>query len=101
MFMKVASIVAGIHFNGQCAGDLINRIRIYGDLSVNFPFPNKSTNEDTTLVDGIFTDLLHFRRMVAEIIITTVPNFDLKIPFYVKLFFSEMFLQHTEEYASL
>ncbi|KAK9988338.1 hypothetical protein SO802_028577 [Lithocarpus litseifolius] len=101
MFKKVASIVVRIHLNGQCAGDLINHIRIYGDLSVNFPFPNKSTNEDTTLVDGIFTELLHFRRIVAEVIISTVPNFDVEILFYVKLFFSEIFLQHPEEYAYL
>ena len=101
MFMKVASIVAGIHLNGQCAGNLINRIRIYGDLSVNCPFPNKSIDGDTTLVDGIFTDLLHFRRMVAEVIISTIPNFDAEIPFYVKLFFSEIFLQHSEVYAYL
>ena len=86
MFMKVASIVARIHLNGQCAGDLINRIRIYGDLSVSFPFPNKSIDGDITLVDRIFTDLLHFRRMVAEVIISTIPNFDVEIPFYVKPF---------------
>ena len=101
MFMKVASIVARIHLNGQCARDLINRIRIYGDLSVSFPFPNKSIDGDTTLVDGSFTDLLHFRRMVAEVIISTIPNFDVEIPFYVKPFFSEIFLQHSEVYAYL
>ena len=101
MSMKVARIVAGIHLNGQCTGDLINRIRIYGDLFVNFLFPNKSTDGDTTLVDGIFTELLHFRRMVAKVIISTIPNFDVEIPFYVKLFFSEIFLQHPEEYAYL
>nr|POE46121.1 hypothetical protein CFP56_63841 [Quercus suber] len=100
MFMKVASIVAEIHLNGQCAGNLINRLRIYEDLFVSFPFPNKSTDGDTTFVDGIFTEL-HFRQMVAEVIISTIPNFDVEIPFYVKLFFSEIFLRHPEKYAYL
>ena len=75
VFLSIGKIVARIHKRRQFAGNLIDRIRIYEDQSVNFPFPNTNPNAETTLDQGILTDLIHFRWMVARVIAVAEPGF--------------------------
>ena len=92
VFLSIGKIVAGIHKGRQFAGNLIDRIRIYGDQSVNFPFPNMNPNDETDLYGGILTDLNHFRWMVAKVIVTSVPNYHEMLSDTFKLFFSEIYI---------
>lgn len=99
VFLSMGKIVAGIHENGQFAGDLIHRIRIYEDGSVNFPFPNMSPNAETTLNQGILTDLIHFRWMVARVIVNSLPHYHQMLSDTFKLFFSEIYIRHSDKYS--
>lgn len=99
VFLSMGKIVAGIHENGQFAGDLIHRIRIYEDGSVNFPFPNMSPNAETILIDGISTDLIHFRWMVASVIVKSLPDYHQMLSDTFKLFFSEIYIRHSDKYS--
>ena len=99
VFLSIGKIVAGIHKGRQFAGNLIDRIRIYGDQSVNFPFPNMNPNDETDLYGGILTDLNHFRWMVAKVIITSVPNYHEMLSDTFKLFFSEIYIHHSDKYS--
>lgn len=111
VFLSMGKIVAGIHKIGQFAGNLVDRIRIYGDQSVNFPFPNMYPNAETNLTQGKKTDLIHFRWMVARVIITSLPlpPNDSSLSYYYnnmlsdtfKLFFSEIYIRHPDEYSIL
>ena len=111
VFLSMGKIVAGIHKRGQFAGNLIDRIRIYGDQSVNFPFPNMNPNAGTNLTQGKLTDLIHFRWMVARVIVTSLPlpPNDSSVSYYYnnmlsdtfKLFFSEIYTRHPDEYSIL
>lgn len=99
VFLSMGKIVAGIHENGQFAGDLIHRIRIYEDGSVNFPFPNMSPNAETTLNQGILTDLIHFRWMVARVIVNSLRDYHQMLSDTFKLFFSEIYIRHSDKYS--
>ena len=100
VFLSMGKIVAGIHKRGQFAGNLIYRIRIYEDGSVNFPFPNMNPNAETTLNQGILTDLIHFRWMVARVIVTSLPNYRPQLlSDTFKLFFSEIYIHHSDKYS--
>ncbi|XP_065616872.1 uncharacterized protein LOC112032860 [Quercus suber] len=99
VFLSIGKIVAGIHKRRQFAGNLIDRIRIYEDQSVNFPFPNMSPNAETTLNQGILTDLIHFRWMVARVIVTSLPNYHQMLSETFKLFFSEIYIHHSDKYS--
>ncbi|XP_030942542.1 uncharacterized protein LOC115967564 [Quercus lobata] len=100
VFLSMGKIVAGIHKRGQFAGNLIDRIRIFGDQSVKFPFPNMNPNAETTLDRGILTDLIHFRWMVARVIVTSLPNYDHQmLSDTFKLFFSEIYIHHSDKYS--
>ena len=97
VFLSMGKIVAGIHSNDQFAGDMIRRIRIYEDRSVNFPFPNMNPNDETELYEGILTDLIHFRWMVARVIVTSLPNYHQMLSDTFKLFFSEIYISYSDK----
>ena len=95
VLLGIGKIVAGIHMKDQFAGDLIHRIRIYGDQSVNFPFTNMDPDGQTTLRQGILTDIEHFRWLVARIIVNSLPP-NCWLPDTFKLFFSEIYINFPE-----
>ena len=80
--------------------NLIYRIRIYEDQSINFPFPNLNRNAVTTLNQGILIDLIHFRWMVARVIVTSLPNYHPQMHSDTfKLFFSVIYIHHSDKYS--
>ena len=57
-------------------------------------------NAETTLNEGILTDLIHFRWMVARVIVTSLPNYcPQMLSGTFKLFFSEIYIHHTDKYS--
>ena len=56
-------------------------------------------NAETTLNQGILRDLIHFRWMVARVIVTSVPNYHEMLSDTFKLFFSEIYIHHSDKYS--
>ena len=57
-------------------------------------------NAETTLNQGILRDLIHFRWMVARVIVTSLPNYHHQmLSDTFKLFFSEIYIHHSDEYS--
>ena len=57
-------------------------------------------NAETTLNQGILTDLIHFRWMVARVIVTSLSNYHPQmLSDTFKLFFSEIYIHHSDKYS--
>ena len=57
-------------------------------------------NAETTWNQGFLTDLIHFRWMVARVIVTSLPNYRPQmLSGTFKLFFSEIYIHHSDKYS--
>ena len=57
-------------------------------------------NDETDLCQGIRRDLIHFRWMVARVIVTSLPNYrHQRLSETFKLFFSTIYILHADKYS--
>ena len=101
VFLSMGKILVHFFRIRKFAGDLMGRIQIRYDLTVSFTSPLMEENDsENSLENGLKTDILHFRYMIAQVILKSLgQDFEQKLSASFKLFFSELFLRYQDLYV--
>ena len=100
VFLSMGKILIHYFQAGKFTGDLMGRIQIRYDSTVSFTSPVIQGNDDATSSYGLETDILHFRHMIAQVILKSLgKDFEPKLSASFKLFFSELFLRYHDLYV--
>ena len=101
VFLSMGKILVHYFRIRKFTGDLMGRIQIRNDLTVSFTSPLMEENDsENSLENGLKTDILHFRHMIAQVILKSLgQDFEQKLSASFKLFFSELFLRYEDLYV--
>ncbi|KAK9988031.1 hypothetical protein SO802_028270 [Lithocarpus litseifolius] len=100
IFLSIGKILVHYFQIGKFTGDLIGRIEIRNNLTVSFTSPVIEENDYISSKYGLKIDILHFRHMIAQVILKSLgQDFEQKLSVSFKLFFSELFLYHKDLYV--
>nr|XP_023881784.1 uncharacterized protein LOC111994154 [Quercus suber] len=95
IFIDLGKILISFYQEGEFCGDILNRVRIVENENVCYPYPTVRNTDPMSLSAGIKIDMMHFRRIVAKVIEASFPE-PQEFSNTVKLFFSEIFYQHSD-----
>ena len=87
VFLSMGKILVHFFRIRKFAGDLMGRIQIRYDLTVSFTSPLMEENDsENSLENGLKTDILHFRYMIAQVILKSLgQDFEQKLSVSFKI----------------
>jgi hypothetical protein len=95
LFQNLANTLLRFHICGKFAGDMLSQVYVdFNNLSLCYDCPPRSLNSLRPLTLGIETEIRHFRRLVAPLIMKTIPDYPTKLTGSFSLFFPNIFLDN-------